>query len=72
MRRLALALAYGIAGYVAGGVVGSLLVQALSGNTHDRALEAVMTGAFVVGPLVALIAAVVGAVRGGRPAPGER
>lgn len=47
-------------------------MQALSGNTHDRALEAVMTGAFVVGPLVALIAAVVGAVRGGRPAPGER
>lgn len=72
MRRLALALAYGIAGYVAGGVVGSLLVHALSGNTHDRALEAVMTGAFVVGPLVALIAAAVGAVRGGRPAPGER
>ncbi len=65
MRRLALALACGAGGYVAGGILGYALVMALSGNTHDRDLEAAMTGGFVVGPLVALIAALGGALRGG-------
>ncbi len=71
MRRLAVGLAYAAGGSALGGVLGYLLVQMLSSNTHDRALEAAMTGAFVVGPLLAIVAGVVGAVRGGRPAAGR-
>jgi F0F1-type ATP synthase membrane subunit c/vacuolar-type H+-ATPase subunit K len=72
MRRLGFGLAFALGGYVAGGIIGYLLVQAFSGNLHDRDLEAAMTGAFVVGPLVAVIAGIVGAVRGGRSAPRAR
>lgn len=71
MRRLAIGLAYAAGGYVGGGVLGYLLVQMVSSNAHDRALEAAMTGAFVVGPLVAIVAGIVGALRGGRPASGR-
>ena len=66
MRRLGFGLAYALVGYVAGGLLGYLLVQMLSTNVHDRDLEAAMTAAFVVGPFVALVAGLVGAVRAGR------
>ncbi len=46
-------------------VVG-LLVSLLSSNSHDRSLEAAMTGAFVLGPLAAVVAFAVGYVRAGR------
>jgi hypothetical protein len=36
------------------------------GNSHDRDPEAVMTAAFVVGPLLAVVAGIVGAIRAGR------
>jgi ABC-type phosphate transport system permease subunit len=39
------------------------LVSLLSSNTHDRSIEAAMTGAFVVRPLSALAGFVVGAIR---------
>lgn len=68
MRRTAFALAFAIAGYVLGGVIGYLLVLAFSGNTHDLELEAAMTGASVTGPLLALVGVVFGLVRGGRGA----
>ena len=55
LKRLLLALAAGIAAYVAGGVLGGWLVSLLSSNTHDRSVEAAMTGAFVIGPIAALI-----------------
>ena len=63
-----------IGGYVAGGVTGYFLVEGLSSNTHDRSLEAAMTGAFVVGPLFAIVAFIVafvkiGKARGGAGAP---
>jgi len=45
-----------IAGYLAGLFGGMWLVESLSTNSHDRALEAAMTGAFVIGPLCALVA----------------
>ena len=47
-----------IAGYFAGLFGGMWLVQSLSTNSHDRALEAAMTGAFVIGPLCALVACI--------------
>ena len=49
--------------FYAGGVwLGIGLVDGFSGNTHDRAVEAAMTGAFVVGPAAALVGFVVGAL----------
>jgi len=61
-------LAFAIAGYVLGAVVGYVLVLAFSGNVHDPELEAAMTGAFVAGPLLALMGAAWGLLRGGRAA----
>lgn len=49
-----------VLGYAGGGALGVALVSALSSNSHDKALETVMTAAFVTGPagaLVGLIAA---------------
>ena len=63
MIRLLRAIGFGIAGYVAGGGLGYLLVMGLSQNQHDIDVEAAMTGAFVVGPLVGLVGAIVGFVR---------
>jgi len=61
-KRLAVGLLCGVLGYVLGAVGGGFLVSLLSSNTHDRSLEAVMTGAFAVGPAVAVIAFIVGFV----------
>lgn len=46
----------GAIGYVAGVLIGIALVNLLSSNQHDRAQEAVMTGFFLVGPIVAVLA----------------
>jgi hypothetical protein len=63
MIRLLRAIGFGIAGYAAGGLLGYVLVMGLSQNQHDIGVEAAMTGAFVVGPLVGLVGAIVGFVR---------
>ena len=63
MRRLGFAIAFGLGGYVLGAVLGYFAVQSFSGNRHDKDLEAAMTGAFFTGPLAAVIAAIVGAIR---------
>lgn len=68
MKRFATALLYAIGAYVVGAAAGYVLVQLTSSNVHDRAVEAAMTGAFVVGPLGAIAGFVVGLLRGGRPA----
>lgn len=49
-----------VLGYLLGALLGWGLVQMLSGNRHDKALEAAMTGAFVAGPIGALIGVLVG------------
>jgi len=41
-------------------------IYLLSANQHDRSMEASMTGAFVLGPLVAIVAFMVGAARAKR------
>jgi ABC-type branched-subunit amino acid transport system permease subunit len=66
MRRFGLALLFAIGGYVVAAVLAYLLIGQFSSNTHDRSVEAAMTSAFVFGPLGALIAFVIGFVRGGR------
>lgn len=47
-------------GYVAGAVLGYLLVLGFSSNQHDKSIEATMTAAFASGPLGALIGFVAG------------
>lgn len=69
MKRFAIAAAWAVCGYLAGAFGGGFLIDALSSNQHDRSIEAAMTGAFVTGPLVAVLAFVVGLVRFGRTKP---
>lgn len=56
MKRFLLSCVGASLGYILGAVAGYFLVEGLSSNTHDRSLEAAMTGAFVVGPLFAIVA----------------
>ena len=58
-KRFGMALLVALLGYAAGGFGGGALVSFLSSNTHDRSVEAAMTGAFVTGPLVAVVGFVV-------------
>jgi len=60
MRRFGRGLLFGMGGYLLGAVAGYLLINQFSSNSHDRALEAAMTGAFVAGPLAAVVAFVIG------------
>ena len=62
-RRLLMTAAAGIGGYLVGAFAGGYLLTVLTSNTHDASLEGAMTGAFVIGPLVGLIAAVIGFAR---------
>ena len=54
LKRVASGMVGAVLGYVVGSVLGYFMVEGLSSNTHDRSLEAAMTGAFGVGPLVAV------------------
>jgi hypothetical protein len=59
-KRIAMAVLGGVLGYVLGALGGGFLVSAFSSNTHDRSVEAAMTGAFVVGPLIGVLGALLG------------
>ncbi len=63
LKRSALSLSLGVLGYFVGLFGGIGLVCLLSSNQYDRSTEAAMTGAFLVGPLVGLLFAIVGFVR---------
>lgn len=63
LKRSALSLSLGVLGYVVGLFGGIGLVYLLSSNPHDRSVEAAMTGAFLVGPLVGLLFTIVSFVR---------
>jgi hypothetical protein len=54
-KRLAIGLLFALLGYGLGAIGGGVLVSLFSSNTHDKSVEAAMTGAFVVGPLVAVL-----------------
>lgn len=45
-----------LCGYLVGAVGGYTLLLTRTSNTHDGPVEAAMTGAFVAGPAVALLA----------------
>ena len=71
LRRLVMGVLWAVPAYVLGAFGGGYLIYLTSANQHDRSVEASMTGAFVLGPLVAVIAFVVGAVRAKRPGAGS-
>jgi uncharacterized membrane protein YeaQ/YmgE (transglycosylase-associated protein family) len=66
VRRLVIGLLCAVAGYVLGAFVGYWLITWLSSSVHDRSVEAAMTGAFVFGPIGALVAFFAGFVLAGR------
>lgn len=69
MKTFGLSLLAAIGGYVLGFIGSMLAIELFSSNTHDQSMEAAMTGAFVVGPLMAVAAVVVTVVlRTRRPA----
>ena len=65
-RRVAMGALGGLLGYAIGAFGGGWLVSLLSSNTHDRSVEAAMTGAFVLGPLGAVVGFLVGVLRRSR------
>lgn len=54
-------------GYVVGAFGGGYLIELLSSNRHDRSVEAAMTGAFVTGPIGAVVGAIGAALLRRRP-----
>jgi hypothetical protein len=68
-RRIGFGFLWAVPAYFVGAIGGGYLVYALSANRHDLEIEAVMTGAFAIGPLLACIGFVIGAMRGGRRPP---
>ena len=66
LRRVGFGFLWGAIGYLCGAFGGGFLISQLSSNNFDGNVEAAMTGAFVTGPLVGVIAFIIGAVRAGR------
>jgi hypothetical protein len=59
MKTFGLSILAAIGGYLVGLFGGMVLIQAVSANTHDQSVEAAMTGAFVFGPLAAILAVII-------------
>ena len=62
-KRVAMALLGAVLGYALGAFGGGFLISVFSSNTHDRSVEAAMTGAFVFGPAMAILGAALGFLR---------
>ena len=62
-RRLWFGILWSVPSYLIGAFGGGYLIYLVSSNQHDREMEASMTGAFFVGPLLGLIGFIVGAAR---------
>jgi hypothetical protein len=63
LRRIGIGLLFAIVAYLLGAFGAGYFVSLLSSNQHDKEMEAAMTGAFVFGPLAAIVGFVVGIVR---------
>lgn len=59
MKIFFLSLLIAVVVYVIAAVGGYFLITKFSSNTHDKSMEATMTGAFVFGPIAAIIAFIV-------------
>ncbi|HQR34464.1 MAG TPA: hypothetical protein PLK30_17115 [Blastocatellia bacterium] len=55
MKIALISLVAGVIGYVVGAILGMLLINLFSSNTHDKSVEAAMTSFFVFGPIAALL-----------------
>lgn len=66
MRRFWIVVFTAFLGYAGGALGGALLILVLSPRMRDPVTEAVLSGAFVFGPIVAVVAAV-GALWATRP-----
>ncbi len=64
MNRFVRTLVFLAIGYLVGVVLGFALVYGFSGNTHDIGVEAPVTAFLLVGPVAALIGAILGFRRG--------
>ena len=71
LRRIGIGFAFALLGYAIGAFGGGFLIAQFGAPKNDLSVEAAMTGAFFTGPLVAVVAFVVGFWWAG-PAPGER
>jgi len=67
LRRLAIGLLWAVPAYGLGAFGGGYFIYLTSANQHDRSVEAAMTGAFVLGPLAALIGFLIGTWRAAKP-----
>jgi Na+/proline symporter len=59
MKTIGLAVLAAIGGYIIGLFGGMILIETFSSNVHDKSIEAAMTGAFVIGPLMSVVAVIV-------------
>jgi len=60
LRRFATGVLLAIPACIIGAVCGGVLVSMFSSNTHDRSLEAAMTGAFFIGPICGILGFIAG------------
>ena len=60
LRRIGIGLLWAVVAYLVGAFGGGYLVSLLSSNQHDKEMEAAMTGAFVFGPLAAIVGFAIG------------
>lgn len=60
--RVGIGILCAVPAYFLGAFGGGLLLNLVSSNRHDRLMESSMTGAFVFGPLAAVVGFVVGAL----------
>ena len=58
MKTFGMALLAAIFGYVVGLFGTMAAIELFSSNQHDKSMEAAMTGAFVGGPLIAVISVI--------------
>lgn len=59
MKTVGIALLAAILGYIVGLFGTMATIELFSSNTHDKSMEAAMTGAFVGGPLMAVVSVIV-------------
>lgn len=62
MRRVGFGCLGSLVFYFVGAFGGGFLITVLSSNTHDKGMEAAMTGGFVIGPIAAFLGGILGAV----------
>jgi hypothetical protein len=58
MKTFGLAVLGAIGGYLIGLLSAMFLIETFSSNRHDPSVEAAMTGAFVIGPMMAVTAVI--------------